>query len=256
MNRTKIDWCDYTWSPVWGCRHSCPYCYARAFARRFGIRKAYQEKKHIESPGWTLELLASLAGRLQDFEPTFLWSNFNKTFPRKPARIFIGSMSDIAFWKPDWTRMVLQRIRRHPEHTFLFLTKDPRAYDNLDFPKNCWLGVTITRQVEMDTFGAYLFDCSWEEGANLFLSIEPILEPITLTIEPDWLILGAETGNRKKKVIPEHSWIHPLVTGSPVPVFMKSSLKGLWQKPLVQQFPAGICHAGQAPGTVVEEVRT
>jgi len=136
--------------------------------------------------------------------------------------------------------MVLRKIRRHPEHTFLFLTKDPRSYENLSFPSNCWLGVTITTQAEMDTLGAYLFGCSWEKDANLFLSIEPILEPIVLTIEPDWLILGAETGNRKEKVIPEHDWIYPLVFDSGIPVFMKSSLQELWQMPLIQQFPKGM----------------
>jgi protein gp37 len=203
-SRTKIDWCDCVWNPVWGCRHSCPYCYARSYARRFGVQKAYQEKKHIESPGWTLELLTSLAGRLQAFESTFLWSNFNKAFPRKASRIFVNSMSDFLFWKPDWKHMTLSKIRRHPEHTFLFLTKNPKTYENLSFQENCWLGVTVTRQAEMDSLEAYLFDCSWEKRANLFLSIEPILEPVKLTITLDWLIAAgrfvktASTGTSNK----------------------------------------------------------
>jgi len=240
MNKTLIGWCDYTWNPVWGCRHNCSYCYARVLARRFAFQKAYKEMNHIESPGWTLELLTSLAESLRTFQPTFLWSNFNQVFPRESSLIFVNSMSDISSWKPDWTRMVLQKIRRHSEHIFLFLTKDPKAYENLAFPKNCWLGVTITRQTEMDALGAYLFDCTWEKDAKVFLSIEPILEPITLTIEPDWLILGAETGNRKAKVIPEYDWIYPLVFDSRVPVFMKSSLQELWQMPLIQSFPGAI----------------
>ena len=32
---TKIEWCDYTWSPVTGCKHGCPYCYARKIAERY-----------------------------------------------------------------------------------------------------------------------------------------------------------------------------------------------------------------------------
>lgn len=241
MGKTKIEWCDVVWNPVWGCRHGCPYCYARSYARRFGIQKAYQEKKQLESPGWTLELLTSLTGRLQAFEPTFLWSNFERPFPKKPARIFVNSMSDFMFWKPDWKHVVLRKIRRHPEHTFLFLTKDPRAYDNLSFPENCWLGVTITRQMEMDTLSCYPLEIVFpsmrhEKKVNLFFSIEPILEPITLTIKPDWLILGAETGNRKEKIIPELEWIQNLVFFG-IPVFMKSSLQEIWQMPLIQQFP-------------------
>lgn len=34
MNRTKIEWCDYTWNPVVGCKHGCSYCYAKRFAER------------------------------------------------------------------------------------------------------------------------------------------------------------------------------------------------------------------------------
>ena len=36
MSKTKIDWCDEVWNPVWGCSFSCPFCYARKFAYRFG----------------------------------------------------------------------------------------------------------------------------------------------------------------------------------------------------------------------------
>ena len=35
MIKTKIEWSDSTWSPVTGCYHPCPYCYARSTANRF-----------------------------------------------------------------------------------------------------------------------------------------------------------------------------------------------------------------------------
>ena len=35
MNKTKIDWATMSWNPVTGCRHGCPYCYARRTAHRF-----------------------------------------------------------------------------------------------------------------------------------------------------------------------------------------------------------------------------
>ena len=160
-----------------------------------------------------------------------------------------SSMSDIAFWKPDWMHMVLQKIRQHPEHIFLFLTKDPKAYEKLDFPENCWLGITITRQAEMDELEDYLTceaDVSWSVKRNVFLSIEPILEPVTPTIMPDWLIIGAETGNRKEKIVPELEWIQNLVFFG-IPVFMKGSLQELWQMPLIQQFPEEMMYIGVDP---------
>ena len=36
IHKTKIEWCSHTWNPVTGCRHDCPYCYARRIATRFG----------------------------------------------------------------------------------------------------------------------------------------------------------------------------------------------------------------------------
>ena len=41
MAKSKIDWCDDTWNPVSGCRHGCPYCYAREFIHRFGDKVLY-----------------------------------------------------------------------------------------------------------------------------------------------------------------------------------------------------------------------
>ena len=35
MNTSKIEWCKYTWNPVTGCSHGCPYCYAAKIAHRF-----------------------------------------------------------------------------------------------------------------------------------------------------------------------------------------------------------------------------
>ena len=35
MNKSLIEWTDFTWNPVTGCLHGCPYCYARRIAERF-----------------------------------------------------------------------------------------------------------------------------------------------------------------------------------------------------------------------------
>jgi len=218
------------------------------------MKKAVQEMGHIVSPGWTDEKVKELGRRLQSYQPTFLFSNFDRSFPRKPSRIFVDSMSEIAFWKPDWMHMVLRKIRRHPEHSFLFLTKDPRVYSLYAFPYTCALGATATTELEVLQQQTILASCKNPFLSHItFLSLEPIQEEINPSLIDreaiDWLIVGAETGNRKGKVIPEHDWIHPLVFSSPVPVFMKENLQEIWQMPLIQEFPDW---SNYAPGFVNE----
>jgi protein gp37 len=71
MNRTKIEWCDFTWNPVTGCRKNCPYCYAARMSKRF-------------SNAWN------------GFIPTFYPKRLSE--PRgavKSVSIFVSSMGDL-----------------------------------------------------------------------------------------------------------------------------------------------------------------
>jgi len=55
-----------------------------------------------------------------------------------------------------------------------------------------------------------------------------------------WVIVGAETGNRKDKVIPEKAWIDKLAAlcdRANVPIFMKESLRELMGTDFRQEFP-------------------
>ncbi len=208
MHKTKIDWCDFTWNPVWGCRNACPYCYARATARRWGI----------------------------SFEPTWRERNFNRAMPKEPARIFVNSMSDIAYWTSEWWYRVLGRVDNNPQHTFLFLTKEPEVYYNLQLPRNCWLGVTITRPSDIDQY----VEALKSRGNLVFWSYEPMLAELDPELvlpweSTDWIILGAESGNRKGRVIPPADWIRPWVEAKGIPVFMKSGLP--WSGPWRKEFP-------------------
>lgn len=218
LNRTNIEWVKnpdgskgYVWNPVWGCLHNCVYCYARQLAQRFG--KTEDQKA---------------------FNPTWLQSNFDKSFPKKPSRIFVNSMSDICWWPWEWMESVLKKIADNPIHTFLFLTKSPGIYFGYKFPLNCRLGATITRERYLTKSLAY-DRCD-------FISIEPMLEPIyprDLDIFT-WVIIGAETGNRKGKVIPKREWIAEIVDycrANQIPVFLKDSLQEIWGRELIQEYP-------------------
>ena len=117
------------------------------------------------------------------------------------------SMADLfGDWVPDeWIESVFDTCRQNPQHTYLFLTKNPDRYCQMaskgklpkksDMP-NLWFGTTITIVDE-----GYFFS----NTHNSFLSIEPIQSefPYTKnTLSVDWVIAGAETGNKKDKYVP------------------------------------------------------
>lgn len=194
MKNTKIEWCDATVNPVMGCTFGCPFCYARKLNTRFG---------------W-----------VEDFsKPEFRPEQLKHLYSQKPKRIFMNSMSDIADWKEVWVREVEKAILDNPQHQYLFLTKRPemllpkKLIDNCN--KNVWYGVSITKKDEIRRTDLL------PVGYNCFVSIEPLLAPLYLKDERyvfihdylsiKWVIIGAETGNRKDKVVPEKKWVEDIV---------------------------------------------
>jgi len=238
----KIGWCNLTWNPVWGCNNHCEYCYARGIAKRFWRRiwmnEANQQWKEHPIWAWTGDHLEGLI----DFKPTWLEAQFKKKFPKKPQRIFVGSMSELKYWKPEWIRDTLDKILEYPQHTFQFLTKFPDIYSQWYFHPNCWLGVTITKND--NTFNG-IYDFLRRNDSNIkYLSFEPLLENILdykLSKYFDWVIIGAETGNRKGKVIPKKQWVWDIVRycqTNNIPVYIKDSIGKLYsQFGGIKEFP-------------------
>jgi protein gp37 len=158
--------------------------------------------------------------------PTFLKVKFNKKFPKKPQRIFVGSMSEIYHWESGWVDMVIERIKKYPQHTFMFLTQHPEVYAQHLFAPNCWYGVTMTGNKPIERVG-----CIPTKKGLKFLSIEPLLEKIDIgyidDFEPNWIIVGAETGKRKGKIIPKKEWIEDIVRyckKNNIPIYLKDSV--------------------------------
>ena len=232
MGKTKIDWCDWVWNPAWGCLHDCSWCYARKMAKRFAYQIAKKENELTKKEFDILEVA------LNNFKPTWLESNFVRSFPKKPSRIFVNSMSDIAFWKPEWFKRVIIKSNQHPQHTFMFLTKAPKIYNKYHFPSNCWLGVTVTKTEDINKSR----QLEKQKGNNLtFLSFEPILSDHVhgFYFDHDWLILGLETG-RKDIFIPKLGNLNVIVDTCRhfhIPIFMKESMKKIWKGELIQEFP-------------------
>jgi protein gp37 len=279
MDKTKIDWADASWNPVTGCMHGCEYCYARRIAERFGgcwrldlppdtsWRGNVGERKlmgdyarhndgkcHVlDEPEIECAVFDPPSGYRGKVKPYPYY--FSPTFHRyrlgepqswkKPRNIFVCSMADLfGDWVPDeWIEQVFEACEAAPQHKYLFLTKNGKRYLELarkgimPDADNFWYGCSVTRP------DAPFF---FSNKCKTFASIEPILEPFDWVPGlkhiglPDWIIVGAETGNRKNKVMPEKDWLGGIVNGCAehnIPLFMKESLRELMGADFRQEFP-------------------
>ena len=219
--RNKIGWCDQTLNIIFGCLFGCLFCYARVQAKR---RKPYCLLCYNFIPHAHLERLKQL------------------TIRQKPLRIFMDSMSD---WNSkmldEWLNPIIEKMRECKQHTFQILSKFPKGFARFSFPKNVWLGTSITRTSEIYRV------LQLREAANgnlCFTSIEPIQELIKHYFtrkETDWLIVGRETGHRKEKIIPEQAWIDALIQNARqegIPIFIKDNVQKLFGSEYhIEEFP-------------------
>ena len=227
INITRIEWTDASLNPIVGCTHNCPYCYARKQAKRQKqrCRLCYEFVPHPH-----LE-------RLEQLNPR-----------QKPRKIFIDSMWD---WNADgvkreWLLEIIKKMRECSQHIFQNLSKRPERYARFTYPPNVWLGTSISTTADTHRIDKLL-------GLDLdnirFVSIEPIHGPIDHDFTGlDWIIIGAETGNRKGKIIPKRVWISDIISQARklgIPVFVKDNAK--WNEE-VREFPGSTSHKVKSKG--------
>lgn len=249
VNKTKIEWCDSTWNPVTGCLHECKYCYARGIAERFGGRWDNKLLRNVGGDGCKHELDTNLMRHTTGknryvgvhsvvapfpfaFDPTLHRYRMEQPANEKKAQtIFVCSMADLfGDWVPNgWINEVFDACKNAPQHRYLFLTKNPKCYTDYGVPleDNMWYGTSVTTESDMQKLNLL------PAFANVFVSMEPILEDLRPEIHNvnfkflNWIIIGAETGKRKDKVIPKVEWVEKIVQKAKehnIPVFMKESL--------------------------------
>lgn len=264
MNKSEVDFCDFSWNPVTGCENDCAYCFARRQAQRFcgDIRlnkSSDQLQRAPEASLWTLEKpFKNDAGRTTPlpvgFEPTL--HRYRLPMPeqkKKPANIFVCSMADLfGEWVPDeWISEVLVASAAAPWHNYLFLTKNPERYPRQSgtcrSSENIWFGTSITEPEDMVKI------TQLPEGFHRFVCFEPILDRMDaqelpeLLRQVDWVIIGAETGQSRSKTTPRKDWITEIVDAcrqNNIPVHLKASseMTAVWGGDLIQERPEQLKH--------------
>ena len=96
--------------------------------------------------------------------------------------------------KEKWLKKIIEKFHECPQHTFQILSKRPKGYARFKFPSNVWLGTSITTNDDVRRIERLI---SSNKGNVKFVSIEPIHGKIDHGFSGvDWIIIGAETGNR------------------------------------------------------------
>lgn len=140
-DNSAIEWTDATWNPVVGCSRvsaGCDHCYAVGMTRRLegmskavglgGEGKAKYRGLTIELPQAALDRGVGVNGRHFNGEVRCVEEALEIPLRwKKPARIFVNSMSDLFHPKVpfEFIDHVFAVMALCPQHTFQVLTKRP-----------------------------------------------------------------------------------------------------------------------------------
>ncbi len=210
MNKTGIEYLDYTWNPIAmrctpiseGCQKCWHITRAKMLAKNPTI-SAFAQKAHAGESGPRL-----INSRLDD--PCKV---------KKPSRVGVQFMGDLFHENVTdkqidsiFTQMAydqcwpLSGLFNKQIHTFLLLTKRPERIlsghpEHFERWPNIWLGISAESQKRYDERWTI---ASQIPAAVKFVSIEPALEYVNIDLLgesgpfPDWVIWGPETGPGKR----------------------------------------------------------
>jgi protein gp37 len=218
-DKSSIEWTEATWNPVTGCDRistGCDHCYALTLAKRLKAMGAtkYQNDgdPRTSGPGFAVTTHAAA------LEQPYRW--------RSPRVVFVNSMSDLFHARVPlaFIKDVFAVMADTPQHTYQVLTKRAirarRLVDELDFPPNMWLGVSV----ESSYYFHRIDELRRIPAAVRFLSCEPLLGRLD-GINLDgigWVIAGGESGPNYRPM--DITWardIRDSCVGADVPFFFK-----------------------------------
>jgi len=172
-------WVSHTQNPITGhCPHECGYCY-----------------------------MSRGRMRLVSSKPLHISDNELRGINGQGKFIFVGSSTDMfAVGVPgQWIEQVLDRCGRYPKNRYLFQSKNPGRFRELDFPKGSLLGTTIETNRDYHVSKAPIPEARSREFASItgypkMVSIEPVmafdLRELTGWIKmigPEFVSIGADS---------------------------------------------------------------
>jgi len=208
---SKIELTDKTWNVITGCSpvsEACQNCYAKRMSNRLRGRYGYPSD--------------------EPFRVTFHPDKLDQPIKwKKPRKIFVCSMGDLFHddVKTEWLLDIWEIAKSCPQHTFQWLTKRPlnmqRFFETQNLPifDNLWIGVTAENQKCWDERVPILMKIP---AAIRFVSVEPMLGPISTDPVVDWIICGCESGPKARPT--NISWFRNLrdrCIKSNTPFFLK-----------------------------------
>ena len=214
---SKLNWCQHTFNPWWGCTKvspACDHCYAERMARRMGsaffghpvvwgpkARRGYQAPDHWQQPlRWNTK--AERSG--------------------KRARVFCASMADVfeglAEQRPRLNQL-FDTIASTPHLDWMLLTKRPHnvlrlapSYER--WPPNLWIGCTVENAEWATKRLRHLLKVP---AALRFVCAEPLLGPLDLSSQlgadagkVNWIVCGGESGGRARGTDETLRWYRAL----------------------------------------------
>ncbi len=250
---TKIEWTDHTANPIIGCSKvspGCAHCYASDLAasmvrRRLPIADRYREVLDPTGKRWSGRTVVADAAtlarmkvprrkRVQGFEGT------DHPLGWRPARVFLGSMTDVFHDTLDTGRIVpvmrwmasfggasgpiWQIVTKRPHRAREILPELWEGYRPNEWPRIHLLTSTEDQETADQRVPEVLACRPWVEIVGL--SMEPLLGPVTLA--PAWLaglgwvIVGGESGDDARPCA--LGWIEKIVgqvKAAGVPCFVK-----------------------------------
>jgi protein gp37 len=235
MNRTGIEYLDYTWNPFVGCSGAGCAVHERCWARSQARRQLHRCRQCAEF--------------VPHFHPERIHQPLHVLEPSVIGCCFMGDFFDpfMTDSKHGATSQMLQEFKtnRHKvldiiklahRHTFLILTKQPQNIDHgVDFPENLIVGVSVNAKQDLWRISELKANYQGRKA----VSFEPLLEDLgDVDLRGiEWVIIGAQT---RPEVQPDIKWVRSLADQAREAGVRKITYKdNLKMRRRVERFEAG-----------------